>query len=415
MGAAFQPGAFRRSRCDQNALACLRGLGRVDRDRAAISARIVVLAVAASGMLTWWFVSASAAAAGWSIQRAVSPANSPERDFFGVSCASRTACVAVGDDANEPLTERWNGVRWANERSPTRPTHGNLGGLEDVSCRTATACTATGSVGGRTLAERSTGTSWTIQRTPNPPGGGDLSGLSCASPMACTAVGWFVSGVTFAEQALAEQWDGVNWTIEPTPAPPGATASSTDALSDVSCTSATNCTAVGQYAYLPHGSTPLAEHWNGVNWSIEQIPQPAGAKDSELLGVSCASMTVCIAVGDATFPGRGAQTLAERWNGVSWTIQPTPSVGRGSDLFGVSCPTATVCTAVGNYAIRDGTTTTLAERWNRARWTIQRTAHAAAAKYSNLFRVSCATARVCTAVGVSTSRAGTLPLVERYS
>ena len=415
MGPAFHPGPFRRVCRGLTAPAsvgsgvdCLR---RVDGDRAASSARIVVLAAAVSGMLAWWFAGASAVAAGWSMQRAVIPANSHESDFFGVSCASSRACVAVGDDDNEPLTERWNGVRWAIERSSTRPTRGFLGGLEDVSCTTARRCTATGSVGGRTLAERWTGSSWTIQRTPNPAGGGDLSSVACASPMACTAVGWFVNGVT-----LAEQWDGLSWTIQSTPAPPGATLSSTDALSDVSCTAVTDCTAVAEYTYLAGSTLPLAEHWNGVNWSIEQTPLPAGAKAGELLSISCTSVMACVAVGDARFRARGAQMLAERWDGASWTIQPTSGAGRGtnSHLFGVSCPTAKVCTAVGDYASRAGTTGPLTERWNGTSWTIQRIA-GASGKYGSLFRVSCATARVCTAVGSFAIRAGTVPLVERYS
>ena len=416
MGAAFQPEAFRRSRHGVSLASVtsgVDGLTRVDRDRAASSVRIVVLAAAVSGMLAWWFVGASAsAAAGWSMQRPVRPAHTVDSEFFGVSCPSRTVCVAVGDSANEPLSERWNGVRWAIERSPTRSAHGFVGGLEGVSCTSATACTATGSVGGLTLAERWTGTSWMIQRTPSPAGGGDLSAVACASSMACTAVGWFVNGVT-----LAEQWNGISWTIEPSPTPPGAKLSPTDALSDVSCTSASDCTAVGQYTHLAHGSVPLAEHWNGVNWSIEQIPLPSGAKDGEFLGISCASMTVCIAVGDATFRAHRSQALAERWNGVRWVIQPTRSAGRGthSHLFGVSCPTATVCAAVGYYTRRDGTIMPLAERWNGTSWTIQRTARAAGGKYSQLSRVSCATARVCTAVGISADRAGTFPIVERYS
>ena len=416
MGRAFQPGACRRVRRSLSVLGCVESgvdwLRRVDRDRAASSARIVVLAAAVSGMLAWWFAGASAAAAGWSMQRAINPANTRYSDFFGVSCASSRACVAVGDDANEPLTERWNGVRWAIERSPTRPARGFFGGLEDVSCTSAgTACTATGAVGGMTLAERWTGTTWTIQRTPNPSGGGDLSSVACASRMACIAVGWFVNGVT-----LAEQWDGISWTIEPTPAPPGATLSSTDALSDVSCTSVTDCTAVGEYTYLARSTLPLAEHWNGVNWSIEQTPLPASAAGGELLGISCASTMVCVAVGDARFRARGAQMLAERWDGARWTIQPTAQAGRGtnSHLFGVSCPTATVCTAVGDYASRSGTSGPLAERWNGTSWRIQRIA-GAGGKYGDLLRVSCATARVCTAVGSSASRAGTIPLVERYS
>ena len=44
-------------------------------------------------------------------------------------------------------------------------------------------------------------------------------------------------------------------------------------------------------------------------------------------------------------------TLAERWNGTSWTVQPPHPTGGQSHshhLEGVSCMTGTTCTAVGH-------------------------------------------------------------------
>jgi hypothetical protein len=43
-------------------------------------------------------------------------------------------------------------------------------------------------------------------------------------------------------------------------------------------------------------------------------------------------------------------TLAETWNGATWTIQSTPDpTGAGGDApAGVSCTNSTACTAVGN-------------------------------------------------------------------
>jgi hypothetical protein len=43
-------------------------------------------------------------------------------------------------------------------------------------------------------------------------------------------------------------------------------------------------------------------------------------------------------------------TLAERWNGTSWSIQATPNPpGLRAGLSAVTCPSAGVCTAVGLF------------------------------------------------------------------
>jgi hypothetical protein len=66
------------------------------------------------------------------------------------------------------------------------------------------------------------------------------------------------------------------------------------------------------------------------------------------MGVSCASATFCIAVGDAT-GSAGQVPLAVAWDGTSWTIQQIPSPAGGGVLDGVSCTSASACVAVGNY------------------------------------------------------------------
>jgi hypothetical protein len=89
------------------------------------------------------------------------------------------------------------------------------------------------------------------------------------------------------------------------------------------CSSPASCIAVGTFEDSSGKQVPLAERWNGTTWSVQAAPSPAGATDSELDGISCASAASCLAVGFS-----GAQALAEEWNGTTWTIQstPTPSV-----------------------------------------------------------------------------------------
>lgn len=54
-------------------------------------------------------------------------------------------------------------------------------------------------------------------------------------------------------------------------------------------------------------------------------------------------------------------TLAEAWDGTSWSIQPTVNPAGFSELSGVACRSAGVCTAVGFVTKPSGKTQTLAE------------------------------------------------------
>jgi hypothetical protein len=59
----------------------------------------------------------------------------------------------------------------------------------------------------------------------------------------------------------------------------------------VSCISIDACTAVGSTS----SSTGFAERWDGVTWSVQPDPALSAFDSSELDGVSCASATACIA------------------------------------------------------------------------------------------------------------------------
>ena len=187
--------------------------------------------------------------------------------------------------------------------------------------------------------------------------------------------------------AHAERWDGSTWTLQTVPLPSGGT--NTD-LSAVSCLAANDCTAVGAYT-ATGGNATLAEHWNGTSWSVEPTPAPAYyVPIPELDGVSCTSSTACTAVGETVDPHTGTNTaLVERWDGTNWTTQSTPNAA-GRVLYGVSCPSATDCEAVGG----NGDGTTLAEFWDGSTWTVQPTPGTAL-----LESVSCTAAAACTAVG----------------
>jgi hypothetical protein len=336
----------------------------------------------------------------WTVQTTPNPG--PSGTFRGVSCTSASACIAVGQDDNtNSLAERWNGSTWSIQTTPNVRDLPTV--LESVSCTSATACTATGhyfpSGDSAPAAERWNGTAWSVQQVPAAPQihkDAALTGVSCTSASTCAAVGHNIA-------ALAAAWNGAAWSYQPIRTPPG---NATPQLSAVSCASATACMAVGDHLSTVQQFVPFAEEWNGTSWSLRNTPVSPTAipfnAGTVLRGVSCTAPNACTAVGSYVNRIGGLSTLAERWNGTSWSIQPTPDQpgSDGSSLLSVSCTSASACTAVGYYfEPHSSTSSTLAEAWNGASWSIQPTPHRATTVNHVLHAVSCTSATACIAVG----------------
>ena len=353
----------------------------------------------------------------WTIQPTPNRTGGPNF-LIGVACTASSACTAAGYSINssgtfQALAERWNGTRWTIQPTPN-PTGAAPSVLAGVSCTAPSACTATGTSANRPLAERWDGVKWRIQHTPSPAGGGFLGAASCTSAVACTAVGARTDSFGNPTGTLAERWNGTNWTIQPTPNPAGAPG---NALFGVSCTAHTFCMAVGtsfDSSGFPTGL--VAERWDGTRWRIQPVPAPSGAPGSFFAGVSCTSPSFCTAVGARTdSAGNPVGTLAERWNGTSWSTEPTPNPPPGGVLAAVSCTTPATCTAAGNLnATSNSGTTTLAERWNGTTWTIQPTPVLSAGQGSFFSGVACQ-ATACTAVGLNLPNSGPRMLAERWN
>jgi len=358
---------------------------------------------------------AAAPGPGWSVVPTPSPAGATESALFGVACSSAGACTAVGyfqaSNRSAPLAERWDGTAFSVQPVPRA---GFSSMLHGVSCPAANACTAVGAsrifTGGGEfrfvpLAERWDGTAWSIQPLPGP-GVAALYGVSCPAVSDCTAVG----------AGGAEQWNGSAWSPEPVPSPPGAVPGTVFPRA-VSCPAPSACIAVGSFSVSTSSSSglrPLAERWDGSAWSVLPVPTPAGG--GALDGVSCSAATACTAVGGHRFSPQGLSvlTLAERWNGMVWSIQPTPTpLGAGdAGLSGVSCPAATACTAAGAFGNPPGSNT-LAEHWDGTAWSIQPTANPGRGD-NFLDTVACPAPATCLATGTQLQRHSFFALGERF-
>jgi len=340
----------------------------------------------------------------WAIQSTPDHAGAAASGLFNVACTSPRSCIAVGgtsspNDIGGFLTERWNGTRWRVLPTPTLPP----GGFSGVSCTSPASCTAVGQTSNAagtfiTLAERWNGTAWRIQPTPNPGGapGSGLGGVSCPTEAFCMATG--ASGLsTPSPSPLAEAWNGTTWRILHMPAPAGAQGV---IIGSVSCTSPSACTTTGSSVDSSGLATTLAERWNGKVWRIQPTPNPPGAQGAALGGVACTGPSACLAVGNTGPPTPNNKTLAERWDGVTWRIVPSANpAGGGGGFNTLSCASASACTAVGLAVSNSGAQTSLAERWNGTRWSIQATPNPAVAFQISLDGVACPARRWCTAVG----------------
>jgi hypothetical protein len=326
-----------------------------------------------------------------------------------------------------PIVEVWNGTTWSTQTVP-HPESGLSepeASLSGVSCISSTSCAAVGSYEISSfqlvaLAEQWNGTAWSIKSTPNPAGAQStaLSGLSCTSSTACTAVGAYKNSSS-KWLPFAEVWNGTEWTIQTMPGPVGA---ETSTLESVSCTSSAACTAVGNYYYYGGKNirATLVERWNGTEWAIQSSRNP-GTTYSRLSGISCISSTECIATGSYVTGSETEATLAERWDGTEWSIQSTPNPPGGNNnwLQAASCVAPTACTATGTYSYKYSGSLylwgTVVERWNGTSWVVQRSPNPAGETSADLIGVECTSSVACAAVGTESGGGNQGTLAERYS
>ena len=246
----------------------------------------------------------------------------------------------------------------ADARSNTGET------LSAVSCPSVSQCVAVGTYsptsGGGGLLLTGSGRSWTGAQAPLPAnayngaGDGVLSGVSCPSVSQCVAVGEYYDTAGI-EQGLVVTGSGGAWTAIEAPLPANASANgmSQALLSGVSCPSVSQCVAVGEYYDTAGSQQGLLLTDSGGSWTAAEAPLPEIAPgEGWLSGVSCPSVAQCVAVGEYNGDGVGVETMVLTDSGGSWTaaLAPVPPNSAGENtVSAVSCPSVLQCVAVGHY------------------------------------------------------------------
>ncbi len=249
---------------------------------------------------------------------------------------------------------------------------------------------------------------WSVTPSPNPAGnaGSALRSVSCTSSSNCVAVGDGFFNGNFG--TIIESWDGTTWTVVPSPNP--ISGLGYPRLNGVSCTGPRSCVAVGDYGTQSGRNFTLIESWNGGVWSITPSPNPGiGSLPGNYLdSVSCTSAMSCVAVGMFTGP-LGYQPLIETWNGTAWSVLAGPSLPESSELASVSCSDAGSCMAVG---FSEDTYQTLIETWDGNTWSVAPSPSpgSSLARYT-ADSVSCTGPSSCVVAGIISGSSGNQTLV----
>ena len=200
----------------------------------------------------------------------------------GIAALSRNNIYAVGyqpaaNGAVLTLVEHWNGSAWSVVNTPNANSTGN--NLMAVSADSPSDVWAVGdkvapNVAVQTLVEHFDGMRWSIVPSPNPVLGSDLdqnvlTGLIALSPTDVTAAGFILDFATQRKLTLIEHWDGQRWTVVPS-SNPDSSFGAFNTLTGISGFNSSDLYAVGYFGdpNLAGQHATLVEHFDGTLWSI---------------------------------------------------------------------------------------------------------------------------------------------------
>jgi PASTA domain-containing protein len=246
-----------------------------------------------------------------------------------------------------------------------------------------------------------------------------INSVSCSSVGNCSAVGSYVDG-SGAQQGLLLTETGGTWATGVEASLPADAATNPDVfLNQISCGSAGNCSAVGEYSDSSgNGQGLLLTETAGV-WGTGVEPAPpanaATASEVGLVSVSCASAGNCTAVGgylddSNNFQGLLLTETAGVWGaGIEAQLPPKAASSQQEvALNSVSCGSPGNCSAVGGYLNSSGGAEGLLLNEKAGNWGTGLKAPlpanaATSSKYAGdvvlILAVSCASTGDCSAVG----------------
>jgi hypothetical protein len=316
--------------------------------------------------------------------------------LYRVIALSSTSAWAVGSSAiatiagpvTHPLVEHWNGLSWQVVSSQSVGTYMPNGELFDIAAISPTNMYAVGDYVTdfglqQSLIEHYDGRSWTAVASPNVGVlGNALSGITAVrGTQTVWAVGFYQDG-SGTYKTLIERSSGLGWSVVASP----NVGTSYNELFGVASVSLNNVVAVGTFylgtATVPVTARTLAERFDGTTWSVVATPNydtQYGQDHNILFDVTLVPGTATLwAAGTATLdvPSTlgGAmldQTLTEFFDGSRWNLVPSADpYVYNAGLYTITAVSPTSVWAVGIYMSATGWDATLAEHYDGRQWTI---------------------------------------------
>jgi hypothetical protein len=293
-------------------------------------------------------------------------------DDVAVLSASNVWAVGYYNNDNnvfDTLVVHWNGKKWSRVASPNPGVGANY--LSSVVAVSASNIWAVGtysteandSVGNSTLVEHWNGKKWSQVASPDPGSfANDLITVRKVTVNDIWAVGYY-AGSNVEDRTLVLRWNGKTWTRLPSP-DQGALS---DVMSGVAGRSADSVWVTESYRTSPGSDgAGVILHWNGKAWSTQES---LSGDDIDALSFSSATN------GWATGGDGAGRSLALHWNGRKWARVSTPSVKDLTNTLGsvtVLSPTNAWAVGSAGSVVNSFDSASLAEHWNGKSWSMMK-------------------------------------------
>lgn len=350
-----------------------------------------------------------AAAGTWATVTSANNGTTLNQQLWGSTAISASDIWAVGyrdsGSALQTLIEHWDGTSWtlstsANTSATLADWLTAVSGVASNDVWAVGYANSASSVN-QTLAEHWNGSNWTIVATPNQ--GASNNQLRAVKAIASNDV-WAVGSYGSGGNSLLEHYDGTSWTIK-------AGAAGGQQLNGVTALNGSEVWAVGQKS-----GGNYSEHYNGTTWTAVTMPATGGALINNVLSVAQIATNDIWAMGYAD-PGTGIwQNLAEHYDGTSWTIRVNAhkNTTLNERMASVSATSSTDVWAVGWYTNGGGTDRTLAEHWDGTSWTLSSTTDPCA-NNEDLYAADAVTSSNVWALGTQACATNYQTLAEQYT
>lgn len=251
------------------------------------------------------------------------------RRSFVPAVLSAALCLFIA----APAVAQPSGVEFQAVETPAVAQPGVLSAVAAIS---PTDVWAVGDAGGQALAEHWNGSQWTVVPTFAPGDSSSLLGIDALAPNDVWAVGGAERGGR--PGGLIEHWDGSSWTRVPSTAP--------GELNDIDFSSPNDGWAVGAGPYLAR--------WDGSEWAPTPAPPIEGGEAQQVVAFAPNDVW---AVGAREVEGGGGEhdeTMLLHWDGNVWTLQGNPATTYAQGIWAVDALSPSDIWAVGEQETANG-------------------------------------------------------------